>query len=479
MKLIRQLGLALVLTSVVACLRQTVATVEQGPASASSAAGNAAPPEPVPPSAFSVRNEPQWPCERATSIDVNRGESPEVFVKAAHCQIVGKPAPAEVVTEWSQKMRQHVFVRRVDVVRSLCAKHQVKCELSYSDPWAQQVELVGAPKRGGKRDVGAVFMFFFNCPGEVNCKMDWANTHALGMHDKHPLLGFGAQAAGYYSPAQAGFWRRELLDAQYAGLQFLLLNTYGPDIENGKLAPLVEALAEIENPIQVAMMDDTWSWGEPWFGPFWQQKPDMRDPEKTAKLLFDAKWKPFFKQIDPKHWYRFKGKPFIYFYNAGKLEPRNHAAAVLARMKAMFQSEFGEEPFLDVDTAFWEDREMAKVADAEFKWFTFQTPGKKSRSTRNGHVIDHAMVKWDAVGRDRPGGVANVRDHMVKDARLLRTLLDGSQDAELLVLATWNDLGEGTGIHRNYDYYADGRWLPPDHFMSLIRHSQAGHRVGP
>jgi hypothetical protein len=42
-----------------------------------------------------------------------------------------------------------------------------------------------------------------------------------------------------------------------------------------------------------------------------------------------------------------------------------------------------------------------------------------------------------------------------------------------LVIATWNDLGEGTGIHRNYDYYAGGRWLEPDHFMRLIRSSQA------
>jgi len=49
-----------------------------------------------------------------------------------------------------------------------------------------------------------------------------------------------------------------------------------------------------------------------------------------------------------------------------------------------------------------------------------------------------------------------------------------SSDADLLVLATWNDLGEGTGVHRNYDYYAGGKWLEPDHFMRLIRDSQSG-----
>jgi hypothetical protein len=87
-------------------------------------------------------------------------------------------------------------------------------------------------------------------------------------------------------------------------------------------------------------------------------------------------------------------------------------------------------------------------------------------------VIDHAMVRWDAVNRDRPGEIANQYDRCVKGGQILQRVLKDSMDAELLVLATWNDLGEGTGVHRNYDYYADGRWLPPNYFMQLIRNSQ-------
>jgi hypothetical protein len=40
------------------------------------------------------------------------------------------------------------------------------------------------------------------------------------------------------------------------------------------------------------------------------------------------------------------------------------------------------------------------------------------------------------------------------------------------MIATWNDLGEGTGIEHNYDYYAEGAWLPPNAFMQRIRASQ-------
>lgn len=423
---------------------------------------------------FRLKPEPNVPCARAEKVDVNLGHAPEVFVRAAYCQVHGQQPPQEVVQTWADKLRSHKLTRRVDVVRAFCKEANRACDLVYSDPWESQVELSGAPERKVKREIGAVCMFFFNCPGGVNCGMNWANTHAVGMAEPHPLLGFGEKEAGYYTPDHPGFWRRELLDAQWAGLSFLMPNTYGPDIEDGKLAPLMKALESIEDPPKIALFDDTWTWSEPYFSDFWKQKPDLKDTEKTAKLLYQAKWKPFFSQIDKKYWYRFKGKPFIYFYNAGKLEPRNHAAPVIARMKELFKKDFGEEPFVSVDTAYFEDQRMKTVADAEFKWFTFQVPGKRSRSTMNGHVIDHAMVRWDATGRDRPDEAPRPGDLLIKDGELLKRVLDESKDAELLVLATWNDLGEGTGVNRNYDYYVRGQWLAPHHFMSMIRDSQSG-----
>jgi hypothetical protein len=422
---------------------------------------------------FQLKPDFTGTCVRADVVDVNLGHSPESFVRAAHCQITGQPAPAEVVDRWAERMREAYYVRRIDVVRSLCAEHKRECKLAYSDPWTTQVELSGAPERRTKRDVGAVFMFFFDCPGGNNCSMDWANTHAPGMDGPTPLLGTKGGESAPYHPSQVGFWRRELLDAQYAGLQFLMLNTYGPDIADGKLKPLAAALNSLDSPIKIAFFDDTWSWGQPYFGDFWKKKPDLKNPEAAAKTIYEAKWKPFYSQIDKAHWYRFAGRPFIYFYNSGTLEPRSQSAALIAKLKALFKADFGEEPFVDVDVAYFDDPAMAQVADAKFKWMTFDIPQRRHRSTMNRHVIDHAMVKWDAVNRDRPGQTANQHDRCVKGGQLLQRVLKESLDAELLILATWNDLGEGTGIHRNYDYFADGHWLAPHHFMQLIRASQS------
>jgi hypothetical protein len=315
-------------------------------------------------------------------------------------------------------------------------------------------------------------MFFFNCPGGVNCGMDWANTHALGMDRPHALYGTRGQR-GIYSPCEAGFWRREMLDAQYAGLQFLLLNVYGPDIEDGKLGPLDEALTSLDEPIKLALFDDTWTWGKPYFSAFWRQTPNLEDAENVSGMLYECKWRPFYEKLHERHWYRLDGRPFIYFYHGGTLTPRERSAEVIARMKARFRADFAEDPFVAVDDAFFADPDMPHVADSTFTWMTLDLPEKRSRSRMNGRALDHAMVKWDSIGRDRPGEIAVEGDRLLKDSTLLERVLSDSSDADVLVLATWNDLGEGTGINRNYDYYADGRWLEPDHFMRLIRESQS------
>ena len=100
---------------------------------------------------------------------------------------------------------------------------------------------------------------------------------------------------------------------------------------------------------------------------------------------------------------------------------------------------------MDADSAYFDDAGMEKAADARYQWFTFNSPERRSRSTLKGHVIDHAMVKWDAVGRDRPRELPRQTDLIIKDASVLSRVLDETRDSELLVIATWNDLGEGTG----------------------------------
>ena len=419
---------------------------------------------------FVARAEFEGPCERETVIDVNLGNSPEAFVRAAQCQINGAEPDAATVSQWSQQLRTVSWVRRIDIVRSLCAQAGRQCSLGYSDPWQAQVELTTPCERKGTRDVGAVMMYWGECPNGVNCGMDWANTHASGMNAQHPLFGFANTAQGFYNPQNPGFWRRELLDAKWAGLSFFLLNTFGPDMS--RLGELAEALDDVGAGVKIALFDDTWGWGRGQAP--WSQLPTFDDAEAAAQLIYQNKWKPFHAAIPSEHWYRIGDRPLIYFYNAGTLKPENKAAATLSRLKALFQADHGVEPFLAVDRAFFQDPATPDVADAEFRWNTFSND-QLSHSDMKGTTLDHFMVKWDSIGRDGDGRIATEADQILKGPELLSQYLEASAASNLAVIATWNDLGEGTGISRNYDYFHQGSWLAPNAFMRLIRSSQCSN----
>ncbi|HVU50194.1 MAG TPA: DUF5010 domain-containing protein, partial [Polyangia bacterium] len=426
---------------------------------------------------FEPRAEFTGPCAlNEGEIDVNLGNSPEAFVRAAYCQVSGAEPPADTVSQWAAQLRTVEYVRRVDVVRTFCQAAKRGCALTYSDPWVADIPLAPTCTRKGARDLGAVLMFFSDCPRGVNCGMDWANTHAAGMTAGHPLYGFGGTPTNYYNPRNAGWWYRELQDAAWAGVQFFLLNTYGPDLQGSpdQLAMLGQALAQAGPAVKVALFDDPWAWGQPSSPAPFKTRPDMSDTEAAAQAIYTAKWKPFYSRIDKRYWYLFHGRPFIYFYNAGTLNPLNVSAAVVTRLKQLFAADFGVTPFVAVERAYFQDPAMPSVADSEFTWNTLGggNGGAASVSTMNGVTLDHFMVKWDTVGRDRPGAIAAASDHIIKDTSVLSQRLADAASADIAVIATWNDLGEGTGIERNYDYYIAGAWAPPTAFMSVTRAAQ-------
>jgi hypothetical protein len=436
-------------------------------------------------SSFVLRPEFSGSCTRAATIDINLGNSPESFVQAAYCQVNGTMPGADVVTNWANQLRTVSYVRRIDVVQQFCNDAARACPFAFSDPWTTQADLTAPCTRSGSRDMGAVLMFFNDCPGGTNCTTNWANTHAEGMFAVSPLLAFAPATTGIYAPKNAGFWRRELLDAAYAGMQFFLLNTYGPDLSTpiDSLAQLTKALDDTGGVVKIGLFDDTSTWGKA-PGVF-ATAPSLSDPNAAAATIYNAKWKPFFTRVPQKYWYLFNGRPLIYFYNSGTLQPPATSAGTVTALSALFKADFGVAPFIVVDDGYY-DANMNNVADARFKWDTFQCGGAgangscvpnemMSESNLNGVKLDHFMVKWDPLGRDHPGKIAAASDGLYKDETLLKQRLTDSASAQIAVIATWNDMGEGTGVNRNYDYFANGAWLEPDAFLKDIRATQCSN----
>ena len=424
--------------------------------------------------------------QKSETVDVNLGQSPEVFIQAIWKQFSGEMPATELVQRYETKFGSMALPRRIDLAVALAKEAGLTPVWHYSDPWRDQVDLEAFTGKAVARDIGAVFMFFFTSPDPPNGGPGWANNHVPGMFEPNPAYHLDDSSGhirknGLYHPENVGFWYRELKDASHAGLDFALLNVYGPDLESAQMEPLRHALQRLaEEPgagvPRIGLFDDTWTWGQPWFGPFWEQKPDCLEVESTARLLFRAKWKPFFEAIPREHWYLVGERPMIYFYNSNTLQNRENFYRVLPVMKALFKQEFGMEPWVAVDTAFNYSAAMREVSDSQFRWYTLDLPPKYAKETRNNLTLSHSMVRWDPVSRANSNKERRVRpdEMLVKDDAILKQVLNETRDSDILVLATWNDLGEGTGINRCFDYYWDGEWKQPTHFMNLIRRSQAG-----
>lgn len=434
--------------------------------------------------AESFQKKPPEPLPQDTTpptLDVNLGESPEDFVAACWAQLSDTVlSPAERKT-WAAKLETPAAPRRIDLALLLAEKAGVKPAITYSDPWQRQIDLAGAPLRKVKRQVGAVMMFFFTSPNNPNGSIHWCNNHATGMDQPSEFYGFGSEKAGYYHPHNPGFWFREFKDAEYAGLSFVLLNFYGPEWKPPLLDALNSGLQAAGETVKIGLFDDTWTWGRPYFGDFWKQVPDLARAEEAAGTLYEAKWKPFFTALPKERWFEIGGRPVIYFYNAGTLVPREKTSAVIARMKKLFAADFGVEPYVVVDQAFFADREMPQVADGKFGWFTLDLPGGVFLDQNKDRALANAMVRWDHTARENNNTEIKARpgERLLKDDQRLIEVLNATQNVDYLVLATWNDLGEGTGINRCFDYYWGGRWRTPDHFLQLIRRSQEGWKLTP
>ena len=440
-------------------------------------------------------------AQATTAVNVNLGNNPATFVTEAYWQVYGSaPSPATVTTQVNNLLTLPYW-RRIDVVNTFLTAASSPLTHVYSEPWQSEPQFLTPPCKNVTRDVGAVCMFFFNCPNGVNCGLSWADTHAQGMSGPSTLLAYGADPSGYYnSAADAGFWYRELMDARYAGLSYLLPNVYGPDITNGSIANLASALATIASmgvtaQVKIGMVDDTSVWNnsadddfEPWLTGPWSSTSGPENLSAAgvtaaATEIFQDKWQPYFSQIPQQYWYEVNGGPLIYFYNGGTLyvdaNSQPTITTIIQLLKSDFQAAFGVTPYVVIDNGFSYGK--SNVADNQFVWNTLSSPyvpqPNLSTYVSEGVTADLAMVKWDPTQRNNgANAIASPvceGSSIIKNDSLLQSILSRTTNDTFLTIATWNDLGEGTGINRNYDYYVDGQWEPPNYFMNDIRHSQA------
>lgn len=425
--------------------------------------------------------EPSQRCQISVSpLDLNKEELPHDFIFQVHCALRGRPPSVEFAREWSTRLSNDSRVRRIDVARAICRmQSETVCSLRFEVP--AKVRLLDSPplaarrcEKRGRRDLGTLMMTFFECPKPTNCTVTWANTHPYGMTAPHPFYGKSVdpRATGYLNRDNPAFWLREFNDMVDAGFQFAAVAVYGTELFSTPDAYRLanEALEKLDGKLRVAMFLDTWAWGKSHWGGLMSPAPDLNNTEGAARRIYDTQIKPFFQGIERRHWYFVNGRALIYFYHAGTLQPRARTGELLEVIARLFKADFGASLFILLDRGYGDH----KQADATFTWYTLAQPDKLSRSRSvNGVSFANFIPKWDTTGRDEPGKTSwEVSSPVIKDETLLLSLLQRTRDDDVVLIATWNDFGEGTGVARNFDYYIRGQWRSPDFFMRIIRSDQ-------
>lgn len=247
----------------------------------------------------------------------------------------------------------------------------------------------------------------------------------------------------------AAWHEKQLDDCADAGIDFILPvywgtpdNYFKPDISFSieGLPPLQLAAdrraQEGKKPIKIGLFYDTSTLLPSTRGEINRtEKYDLRT--EAGKDIFYRTIRDFFYQIHPRHWASIGGKPLVVLYGAGFA--KNHDASLYEYVYKHFEQDFyGIRPYIIRDMS-WVDG-----SDATTQW----------GAALSGPYFFNNLVQIGAGYNDMavPGRSTPVRQR--EDGNFYRwgwnQILD--RPAKIVLIETWNEMHEGTGICESREY---------------------------
>lgn len=358
--------------------------------------------------------------------------------------------------------------------------------------------------------VGTFFFYWHDCP-DNGCPAN--RVYALPPGWSAPLAGDPDALDGlYYSSLNRYWYALELRDMRLAGIDIVLPVCWGEYpgawFRTGVLANLVEANRRLDPPLRIGLFDDTSSEvdeyrdyadnrefdGSAYFNgtiPL-----DLSDPA-AGFFFYDRKIKPFFRLIPQEMWATHNGKPLeeggrplIVTYTRDNVAHMEYAGALWTAVKEAFQRDFRDrngrpiEPFVILEESWFSadalagEPSLAEVADGRYTWGT--TVLGPRWHTVGDYTVASAGPGFDE--RNYLGGQGRVQRRDLTLAGqpgdpgsyLRDSLAQVPVETDLLLIETWNELWEGTGVCRA-DYPAiAGRPVPEDYYLDLLRRELRG-----
>jgi hypothetical protein len=339
--------------------------------------------------------------------------------------------------------------------------------------------------------LGTFFFYWYNCPRQ---ECDAAQLSAVPPGWLAPLPRDGDERDGAaYSSFNYDWFEGELRDMAAVGIDTVFPVSWGdhphPWFRQDRLDLLVQANGVLERPLQIGMFLDSTAQQAMYndfvadgyrFGPDVPPLP-LSDP-RSGYFFYERHIKGFFERVPREMWATENGRPIIITYTALCCRDLQLSGALWGAVKAAFARDFGVEPWLILEDTWFTPEAMApegdrrsvdEAADGRYSWGTALN-GPASHTLRGysvssvGPGFDNRRIVGIADPRHQPRHTAP--GAAPADGAFLRASLAAvPPDSDLLLIETWNEWPESTGIARAAHIGGDGRQLPEEFYMEIVR----------
>jgi len=345
--------------------------------------------------------------------------------------------------------------------------------------------------------LGAFFFYWFDCPGTTyQCDKT-----------KMPY-----QPSNYssYSAQKLDWFKNEFSEMRKAGIDIIIAVSWGSrhpsltTLHDSKSVPLmVQALRENNSSQKIALLDDTnsvvaeWnvSHGRVYSNP--TENPSIpKMPLSNSRnwfFFYDRKIKSFYQQVPRQYWATHNGaslesggRPIIFVYDAARsFSSLENSDEMWRSIKSSFKRDFQVEPFIVLDYSWFDFNtqrsELEKVADGKFIWAGGNDTVSK-RYTLNGFTTTSVDPGFECPSWDIYVDCRSKDRHLDPlsgkrgDGERLKGSFKNAVGSDLILVETWNELNEGSGISPSNQYKnARGMPLRPDFYQDLLLQLKQTH----
>lgn len=368
---------------------------------------------------------------------------------------------------------------------------------------AQEPELPTAAPTVAEGDqgtsLGTFFFYWYNCPDK---ECDAAQLSVTPPGWLGALPGDGDPRDGTaYSSINYDWYEGELRDMAATGIDTVFPVSWGDHphswFRNDRLELLVQANGVLEAPLRIGMFIDTTAQQAMYndfsadgyrFGPEVPRMP-LSDP-RSGYFFYDRHIKGFFERIPRDMWATVAGRPIIVSYTALCCADLELAGELWFAVKKAFVRDFGVEPWLVVESTWFAPEAVApggellpldEAADGRYGWGAALN-GPATHSLRGftvssvGPGFDNRRITGISDPRHQPRELPPGDGPAADGAFLRASLAAVPAEADLVLIETWNEWPESTGVARAAYTDRGGRPLPETYYMEIVRRWWEGLR---